>query len=312
MPSRGARKKSTPFRKGLWLKRLLLVVASLGIVLGLVEGGLRLYTWYYVRSRLKPIGALADGAAMVYVLGDSVPAGYGLPPEQAWPAQLQTLLATRTSPPTVVYNAAQPGAGLMGLRTGQMDTLSSLRTGVPLVGLFQVGHNDRTSLMFHGQAFEEDTDEISKIWGEMRILRMLRSFEERRLRWQPPQTISDEGLARFTRDLGKLCSSFTAKGGSCIYATYPICGVIGQEQSSDYALEHNRTRAAQLTVNQLIRWAGEHDGVPVLDIAERVPLPISWSPDDCLDAIHPTARVHLRIAEVVADALLAGKEKKTE
>ena len=282
----------------------MLMVGAFVFALAVVEIGLRLYLWQYIRTHVQPLHVPAEGGTLVYVLGDSIPAGYGLNQGESWPSQLQTILAARTNPPYSVYNAAEPGAGLIGLRNEQIGAVSQVAAGTPLVAIFEVGHNDRTSLMFSGEAYEEDIGETGKIWGEMRIFRLFRSFQERRMRWRAPQQILEEGRERFARDIGALCSVFTSRGGSCIFATYPVCGVIGQEQSSEYALAHNQTRAAQLTINQLIRWTGERLGVPILDIADLVELPMGWSEDDCLDAVHPTARVDRRIAEVVADALV--------
>lgn len=289
-------------RPGARRARVLLSLGALLLALALVEGGLRVYTWWMITRRLAPLTLPQGDGGLIYVLGDSVPYGYGLDPEQAWPAQLRALLAKRGGS-YEVYNAAEPGASLGGLRERQLQALSRVTPGTPLIALFQVGHNDRTSLMFNGRAVEEDEAAVGAIWSELRLVHLYRSFEERRRRWEPPANITDEGRAVFSRDLGTLCRSFTDRGGTCILMTYPLCGVIGQERPSDYALAHNRVHAAQITVNQLIRWSGHALGLHVLDVAQELPLSASWSADECIDAVHPTGPIHGRIAELVADTL---------
>ncbi len=283
-----------------WRSRLALVLGGLLLALLLVEGGLRVYTWAYITRRLAPLTLPAEGGGLVYVLGDSVPYGYGLSPEQAWPAQLGGMIHARGYE---VYNASEPGASLMGLRLHQLSALQQVSPGVPLIAMFQVGHNDRTGLMLNGKATDEDRDEIAPIWSEMRLMRLYRSFEERRRRWAPPERISDEGREQFARDMGRICQTFKDRGGTCIVMTYPLCGVMGQEHDSFQAMGYNRTHAAQITVNQLIRWSANRLGLPLLDVAQDVPLSASFSADECLDAVHVTGPVHTRIAELVADRL---------
>lgn len=79
---------------------------------------------------------LPDGP--ILVLGDSLSAGYGLPADQAWPAQLAQRLARRDLPWTVV-NAAISGDTSAG---GRARLAALLERHRPALVLIELGAND--------------------------------------------------------------------------------------------------------------------------------------------------------------------------
>lgn len=286
-----------------WTSRLVLVALGTLIALGAVELGLRLYPWMYLRSRAQTLTMPDDGGALVYVMGDSIPAGYKVQVEEAWPAQLGALLGQRAGPRVEVYNAARPGASVVGIWQDQVSALHQITPGTPIVAILQIGHNDLFHLVKTGRAAESAWVDPVAIWNEMKLTRLLRSFEERQRRWRPPEQVSDTGRADFAHDLEQVCEHVRGFGGTCIFATYPVCGHVGPEAGVDRAAGYNRLRAAQVTTNQLIRWAGHATATPVLDFEYLVDLPPDWSLADCNDAVHPSAAVHRRMAVAVAETL---------
>ena len=281
-----------------WLTRLLLLLASLAASLGVVELGLRAYPWLYMRYRAEPLELPSQGAALVYVMGDSVPAGLRIDAADAWPTWLGRLLAERPGPQVQVYNAAQPGASLFALLKDQTSALYQVQPGTPLIAILQVGHNDLFSMVNEGMAVTAGDAEMNSLWTELRLLRVFHSWAERKRRWSAPDKVSEEAQARFARDVKRVCGPVQERGGRCLLATYPVCGMVGRERTEYYARGHNRIRNAQLTVNQLLRATAKTDDLKLLDFEEQVSLPVVWSEDYCADAVHPSAAIHHKMAEV--------------
>lgn len=294
--------RSTPSARG-WFLRLIAVTLAALLTLGVVEIGLRLYPWIYLRSRAQPLTLPGEGGRLIYVVGDSIPAGYKVQVEQAWPAQLGAVLSPRANPRYEVYNAAQPGASVVGVLGQQLSALDQVTPGTSIIGVLQVGHNDVFHLAKVGQAVEARGEDPSELDGQMKLTRLLRAFDERKRRWAAPAEISDEGRQSYAADVAQVCQAFQSRGGTCILATYPLCGVVSDQLPHDRATGYNRLRAAQVVANQLIRWTGTSLGLAVLDFEYLVEIPRDWSLETCNDAVHPSVAVHRRMGEAVATTL---------
>jgi acyl-CoA thioesterase-1 len=108
-----------------------------------------IFSWSWLRCGLRPIAALAPAllctfvaaapaAPTILIVGDSISAGYGLPPDTGWTALLQQRLATQHYPHRVV-NASISGDTTAGGRA-RLDAL--LAQDRPAIAVIELGGND--------------------------------------------------------------------------------------------------------------------------------------------------------------------------
>jgi len=108
-----------------------------------------IFSWSWLRCGLRPIAALASAllcsvvaaapaAPTILIVGDSVSAGYGLPPDAGWTTLLQQRLATQHYPHRVV-NASISGDTTAGGRA-RLDAL--LAQDRPAITVIELGGND--------------------------------------------------------------------------------------------------------------------------------------------------------------------------
>ena len=108
-----------------------------------------IFSWSWPRCGLRPIAALASAllctvvaaapaAPTILIVGDSISAGYGLPPDAGWTTLLQQRLATQHYPHRVV-NASISGDTTAGGRA-RLDAL--LAQDRPAITVIELGGND--------------------------------------------------------------------------------------------------------------------------------------------------------------------------
>jgi acyl-CoA thioesterase I len=108
-----------------------------------------LFSWSSLRCGLRPITALASvllctvvaaapAAPTILIVGDSISAGYGLPPDAGWTTLLQQRLAAEHYPHRVV-NASISGDTTAGGRA-RLDAL--LAQDRPAITVIELGGND--------------------------------------------------------------------------------------------------------------------------------------------------------------------------
>jgi acyl-CoA thioesterase-1 len=108
-----------------------------------------IFSWSWLRCGLRPITALASAllctvvaaapaAPTILIVGDSISAGYGLPPDAGWTTLLQQRLATQHYPHRVV-NASISGDTTAGGRA-RLDAL--LAQDRPAIAVIELGGND--------------------------------------------------------------------------------------------------------------------------------------------------------------------------
>jgi acyl-CoA thioesterase-1 len=74
----------------------------------------RRIAWITLAASVAFFAMMGGGSAQVVALGASATAGYGLPPSESFPAQLQTMLQARGSATRVI------NAGVSGETTAQI------------------------------------------------------------------------------------------------------------------------------------------------------------------------------------------------
>ena len=108
-----------------------------------------IFSWSWFRCGLRPITALASAllctvvaaappAPTILIVGDSISAGYGLPPDAGWTTLLQQRLAAQHYPHRVV-NASISGDTTAGGRA-RLDAL--LAQDRPAITVIELGGND--------------------------------------------------------------------------------------------------------------------------------------------------------------------------
>jgi acyl-CoA thioesterase-1 len=102
-----------------------------------------------------------DSAPFILAFGDSLTAGYGLPRDQSFPHQLQTLLRER-HPGATVHNAGVSGDTTAGGRARLPRVLSKLPQR-PDLAIVELGAND----LLRGFAPERTRDNLDWIVGEL-------------------------------------------------------------------------------------------------------------------------------------------------
>ena len=241
--------------------------------------------------------ALAPGRAVVrdqpvergeYVLcvGDSVTAGTGLGRGQSWPERLQKSLEPHGIP---VVREAAPGAGLAWASEHAVPAIEASQDGVPLV-LVMLGHNDQVRFepgagrALRAHRFEELGDPHQG-WKGPRLFRFLRWGVQDGV----PGVAGIEHLrAVFAAHLPPLIEAAETRGGRVTLVTYLIPGPPPAELDEDAAELLVDVRAAQATVNALLRTEALDRGLGLIDLEHDVPVGATWNTEQWLDHIHPS------------------------
>ena len=103
----------------------------------------------------------ATSSPLILAFGDSLTAGYGLPRDQSFPHQLQTLLRER-HPAAIVHNAGVSGDTTAGGRARLLRVLTKLPAR-PDLAIVELGAND----LLRGFAPERTRDNLDWIVGEL-------------------------------------------------------------------------------------------------------------------------------------------------
>jgi acyl-CoA thioesterase-1 len=100
-------------------------------------GGMRRFAGILLAVSLAAFSRAGDSPARIVVLGDSLAAGYGVTPEEAWPARIQSRIDTAQLPYTVVNAGVSGDTTAGGVR--RIDWL--LRQPIDIL-ILELGGND--------------------------------------------------------------------------------------------------------------------------------------------------------------------------
>lgn len=278
----------------LWRRLLYTGVVFVAFLL-LAEAALAVVGWTARREwRSAPGGAL-----QVVTLGDSVTAGYGVQPEDAWPGRLAGQDIT-------VTNRARMGQELRALAIRQRARVPD--PAKPTVFLVMIGANDflkwpaGTFNPFFDSAENPLLDAPAASW-QPRLLRAARWGRYAVAPEPPAVAASDKQIALYTQRLALLDQIVSEQGAALMLMTYIVPGEPGADLSPAQAASVATTREALLLTNSIIRDVAEQQGVAVLDAARLLPAPATWSRAWFVDNIHLTEAAHARLADAVAREL---------
>ena len=245
-------------------------------------------------SPVRPRGLVVDPGVSyptLLVLGDSIPAGFGLEdPRQAWPVQLGHLLSEGGTPHRVV-DAGIPGeTSLQGWARWRRD----VRPWRPRYVLIAFGLNDG-----HLKHTPVDAWRWAHVpQGVGNYIRLLHAWRVWRLSSpaEAPVTLAPRLTPRQTGHITRLMVHQARREGMLpiLLTPTPVTEEFHPEWPTavrDYQREvYARTAAA-------IRHVAQSEAVPVIDMAEEMSPPQDeWYQPD---GIHLTASGHARYAEIV-------------
>lgn len=120
---------------------------------------MRRLAWITALAAIALFATMRCGSAQIVALGASATAGYGLPPSESFPSQLQTMLQARGSATRVI------NAGVSGETTAQIlartNNLVPEGTKIVILSIFML--NDRT----HGVSPAQHAANIAGIRGQL-------------------------------------------------------------------------------------------------------------------------------------------------
>jgi len=252
----------------------------------------------WIGRRYRVVPETGPRTSLLVVVGDSVAFGYGLPPGEGWGARLGPALSARGVATAVRVNAF-PGADLT-------DTARQLvPCGPGVLYLAMLGHNDfifNADLRRGTRTIDPEHPRrvVPPPFDRLRTLRLAAWLLDRAdglgIAFDPDlQVRAHAGVTAFHEGVRRC-------GGSLVILTYvvPHAAPPGHPEADHIA----QATAGQRRVNELLRvWAGEA-GVPVVDLEHLVPVGPVWTEAEFIDAIHPSAAMHARITDALADQLV--------
>lgn len=286
----------------LWLGRLGLALVS--FVLS-AELALSLVPRIVQRNLRLPEPVMDKGAHRVLCIGDSVTAGQGGPPEDAWPARLSAALQARGLPPTRVENLARPG-------TTARSAADTIRGSSPLGPgdrvLVMTGHNDFVVWRDILNASQEVPRGPLPASGPRHLPRLLRVAWYLVADHEPFGSLSGAATVGFRSAMDRMEAQAREEGFELVLMTYPAPSIDDGEPSgpAELAVAFARVSALQVEINERIRQEALARDLPLIDVALALEGMPGTHEDLYFDAIHPKAQVHARIADAVAEALASG------
>lgn len=252
--------------------------------------------WLAWRYRVAP-GVVS--ATTVVVIGDSVPFGYGLPPGQGWGAKLGAALAAVGSTTAAVRMNAHPGADLNDAERQVFPC------GAGVVYVSMLGHNN---FIFHDDLVRGtrviDTSRPRPVapapFDRLRVVRLALWA------WDRAGGLGvdfEEGLrTRAEAGYRDLAARVRQCGGTLVTLTYVVPGP--PPADAPQADHLAQATAGQRRVNEHLRSYAAREGDALVDLEYLVPVAPTWTPDEFLDAVHPTAALQERIAASLAEQLV--------
>ncbi|HZL99269.1 MAG TPA: GDSL-type esterase/lipase family protein, partial [Planctomycetota bacterium] len=254
----------------------------------------------YLRTQLfrdrQHAAGKPPGLRRIVALGSSSTFGYGVPPGDTWPSQLERLLA-RTGCRVEVINAGIPGGTAERLRWFFEGVLRPLDPDVVIVDL---SFNDRSA---GGAADERAHFRAMTTTGIGAVERLVAGWVASRrerdfgayvqamdgglpVAEEDRERFSREPARRFQESLRDLAAACGAAGAKLVFVQEPLRAGLGSASLSDY--------------HAAIAGLGRELGAPV--VAPQAELDAAQVPV-FLDAVHPTPAGHAIIARAIAAAL---------
>lgn len=287
-------------------RKLLYTSITTACFLLLLEGALAvLPAWFAARRAVPPVPV--DAAGTVLCVGDSVTAGVGVPPGQAWPDHLGTALARHH---IAVLREAVPGAGIDFAAAEPLAAVASLPDDAAPTVLVMLGHNDMVRWApgarrkFQGVRQQDVGGEAAR-WEGPRLLRAARWVWMVAAGEGPAASAEDESVLRdrMVAVYAPLRDAAAARGGQLVLLTYMVPGVPPDGLGEDAAAVLRAARTAQQAVNRAIRAAGADLGVEVIELEGTVEVGEVWSRAAFVDHIHPTPKSSARAAAILYERL---------
>lgn len=240
-------------------------------------------------------------------LGDSVTMGYGLPRDQAWPAQLQRWADARGLDLEVTSRAAG-GSKVGHVRRRDAPWLQRLPADSRPLVLLMVGHNDLLAWGGMGSGRGGRPPPPGEVAWEPRVLRLLH-WTAGLIRHELPESrFSDQDVALFAEEVRAIGEAAAGRGGALALLTYVVPGQAPAGADAQWAAVLQKKRAHQLAINDLLRRVAALEGLPVVDLERGVPVPGTWDPAFFLDDIHLSTEGSRRVAEAVGSWLLVSDQ----
>ena len=270
------------------------------------------------RERFAPpaAGTAVGPPLSLWVIGDSVTAGMGVEPGQAFGFGLARGLARATKRRVELLNLGMPGAGYCALLRRTHAALDRRKPGLVVVALFADDLEDRAMMAAYGKPVIF-VQRIPRIHLRVLVSRSYLanlvwfSHEARAPRWQrrfvdaAGQKSFERGMValerRIRREGGKLLVVLLAPVGFPGCPTRPLPHSRCEWMARDLALMSELLRARDLPLLDLSRlWHQK----PARAAARERALDLSWL------AIHPDAAGHRSIATAILPALTSRASQK--
>ena len=291
-------------------RKVMYTTATTLVFLGFLEVGLALWAQAHLTERPPMVRLPVGASGVVFCVGDSVTAGVGVPPGQAWPDHLGLSLLRDG---VTLQREALPGAGLEFARGQPLERLLALPQGAAPTVLVMLGHNDlvrwEPGVRSHfnrlrnaptGPRNRAAGGEAAR-WKGLRLLRAVRwgwlvlSGAAPRVDQAGVASLSERMVAAYRG----LQEAAVARGGRLVLLTYLVPGRPPATLEEAPAVVVAASREAQLQVNRSIRTAGQSLGAEVIDLASAIELGEMWSLDHFVDHIHPTPRSSAQMGAVI-------------
>lgn len=291
-------------------RKVLYTTATTLVFFACLEAGLALWAWSQREESAPAVRLPVSASGVVLCVGDSVTAGVGVPPGQAWPDHLRLSL---TRDGVVLQREALPGAGLEFAKGAPLEALEALPKDATPTVLVMLGHNDlvRWAPGVRSHFYQLRNSESAQRnlsaggeaarWEGLRLLRAVRwgwlvlSGDAPRLEPTDVAALAERMVAAYQG----LQHAALVRGGRLVLLTYLVPGHPPLGMDAKPAAVVAASREAQLQVNASIRAAGQRLGVEVIDLAAAIEVGETWSIDHFVDHIHPTPRSSAQVGAVV-------------
>lgn len=287
-------------------RRLLFTTIPLLGTLVLVEVALRAAPLIFQAWRRATFDVEAGATTYVFTLGDSVTAGSGLQPGEAWPDQMGRKLRETGDFRTAVANVANSGERLVDMRVNQTPMLDRLPKGAGLVVTLLAHHNDFAAWPDVMGKLSLNANNGSKSSSGGLNLRLF-NVVLWRLGEEPAHVAArDEARDWLAYELRYMDDQVRARGGVLYVLNYAMAGrLVGFPPDDPRVKTLEAKRESTLFLNALTFEVAEALGIQTIDLQGELDLPETWDDSIWRDEIHYTAKG----SDLVAQHVLARLRK---